>query len=273
MNMPWLSIAGLMAYRPDVLDDIALPIAADMQGEEMVSRPWVPDREDLKNYLCFALAELPLVYTDPDYMKTAVRFWSTIHYKEWTDLLRTLNFKYNPLWNKDGSIRERRDITYEKGGNTTNTGTVVTENDTTSTGTVVTDNDTTSTGTVGRSGSSSGSTEHQVTGYNTNAYSPDVKDVTSNSANETTTNNLAGTDDTTVTNNLSGTDDTTVTNNLAGTAAEDGSSTDIFERTEQGNIGVTTTTQLIREQRELVQFNFYEYLTQAFKREFCVMVW
>lgn len=241
MNMPWLSIMGLMAHRPDVLDDFALPIAADMQGEEMVAHPWVPDRTDLKNYLCFALAELPLVYTDPDLMKTAVRVWSTIHYKEWVDLLRTLNYQFNPIWNKDGTVTEQRDITYEKAGTSSDSG----------------QGSTTDTGTVGRSGSSSGSTEHQVTGYNTNAYSPDVKDVTSGSANETETRNLAGSSSAT----------------SSGTTSDEGESHDTFQRTEQGNIGVTSSQQLIREQRELVQFNFYEFLTQAFKREFCVMVW
>lgn len=241
MKMPWLSIAGLIAHRPDVLDDFALPIAADMQGEEMVSPPWVPDRTDLKNYLCFALAELPLVYTDPDVMKAAVRFWSTIHYKEWTDLLRTLNYKFNPIWNKDGVVTEQRDITYEKAGTSSDSG----------------QGSSTDTGTIGRSGSSSGSTEHQVTGFDTNTYSPDTKDVTSGSANETETRNLAGSSSA----------------SSSGTTSDEGESHDTFRRVEQGNIGIVTSQQMVREQRELVQFNFYEYLTQAFKREFCVMVW
>ena len=43
--------------------------------------------------------------------------------------------------------------------------------------------------------------------------------------------------------------------------------------TEQGNIGVTTTQAMLKEQRDVVQFNLYDFICQQFKREFCVMVW
>lgn len=40
-----------------------------------------------------------------------------------------------------------------------------------------------------------------------------------------------------------------------------------------GNIGVTTTQQMIREQREIVQFSIIEYIIQDFKDNFCLMVY
>lgn len=40
-----------------------------------------------------------------------------------------------------------------------------------------------------------------------------------------------------------------------------------------GNIGVTSTQQMIKEQREVVQFNLYDYILQDFKRHFCVMIY
>lgn len=43
--------------------------------------------------------------------------------------------------------------------------------------------------------------------------------------------------------------------------------------TERGNIGVTTTQAMLKEQRDVVQFNLYDFICQQFKREFCVMVW
>ena len=83
--------------------------------------------------------------------------------------------------------------------------------------------------------------EHGVTGYDTNAYSPDTRDT------------AGGTD--------------TVTTGATGTSSE------TLTHTEQGNIGVTTTQQMIKEQREIVQFNLYQYITESFKTQFCVMIY
>lgn len=40
-----------------------------------------------------------------------------------------------------------------------------------------------------------------------------------------------------------------------------------------GNIGVTTTQDMIKQQREIVQFNITDYIVQDFKRHFCIMVY
>ena len=195
------------------------------------------------------LAELPVVYSDPAILKILIGYWSNAQKPTWVEIWRTMLYQYNPIWNKDGSYTERRDTGFNNTGSTTNTGTVKT------------DQDTTDTGTVGRSGSSSGSTENQVTGFDTNAYSPNKKDLTSGSASETTTNNLAGTND------------VTVTNNLSEARSDGGTGFETVARTETGNIGVTTTQQMIKEQREISALNFYDMITQAFKKQFCVMIW
>ena len=40
-----------------------------------------------------------------------------------------------------------------------------------------------------------------------------------------------------------------------------------------GNIGVTTTQQMIKEEREIVQFDMYQYIADSFKAEFCLMIY
>lgn len=40
-----------------------------------------------------------------------------------------------------------------------------------------------------------------------------------------------------------------------------------------GNIGVTTSMQMIQSQREIVNFNMVDYITKEFQKEFCVMVY
>lgn len=44
-------------------------------------------------------------------------------------------------------------------------------------------------------------------------------------------------------------------------------------RREQGNIGITTTQQMIKEEREVDQFSIYDYIVRSFKERFCIMVY
>ena len=45
------------------------------------------------------------------------------------------------------------------------------------------------------------------------------------------------------------------------------------EKTRQGNIGVTTTTKMLAEQREIAEFNIIDYIAESFKKRFCVMIY
>lgn len=46
-----------------------------------------------------------------------------------------------------------------------------------------------------------------------------------------------------------------------------------YERIEQGNIGVTSTQQLIKEEREVDLFNIYDAIANDFKNRFCLLVY
>lgn len=81
--------------------------------------------------------------------------------------------------------------------------------------------------------------ENQVSGYNVNTYSPESKNVT--------------------------TPDTAWTENRQRGETR--------TRTESGNIGVTSTQSMIREEREVSDFSIYNVITEDFKREFCLMVY
>lgn len=52
-----------------------------------------------------------------------------------------------------------------------------------------------------------------------------------------------------------------------------GSSSGMHSGHMYGNIGVTTTQQMIQEEREVVQFNIYDHICNAFKDRFCVTVY
>ena len=65
----------------------------------------------------------------------------------------------------------------------------------------------------------------------------------------------------------------------ATTGTDTGTVTDVTDhnetitRTETGNIGVTSTQSLIKEQRDVVQFDIYKYIVQSFKSMYCLGVY
>ena len=53
-----------------------------------------------------------------------------------------------------------------------------------------------------------------------------------------------------------------------------GASTDVKRKARMwGNIGVTTTQQMINEQREVVKFNISDYIIESFIKRFCLLIY
>lgn len=210
-----LSILGLYNYDPTIFDGLTIPTADDITDEaEKVTDPFVPDKTTLINYICMQLAEMELVYTKPEVVKTMIGIWSSVRLPVWKAIYNTLLYKYNPIWNKDGTIVEDHDLTITDDYSVTN---LKTEHD--------------------------GNVANEVTGYDSATYSPNTRQVidTEDTQNGSTKN----------------------------THTDKGKIT----RTEGGNIGVTMTQEMIRQQREVVEFNLYDYILQDFKAQFCVAVW
>lgn len=92
-------------------------------------------------------------------------------------------------------------------------------------------------------------TVNSVAGYNGNAFGDKDKSVFSNDDTET----------------HSGKDVTDETNS--------GTDKDHREGYARGNIGVTTTQQMIESQRETVMFNLYETILEEFRERFCILVY
>lgn len=93
--------------------------------------------------------------------------------------------------------------------------------------------------------SGSSSLTHDVAGFNSETYVHGYRDTGSSSGSEGTTRN--GTDN----GNTSG-------------------SETVYER---GNIGVTMTQTMLDSERQTALYDLYEVITNAFKKEFCIMVY
>ena len=218
-----MSLLGLYQADPQLFSQLELP-----EGLEA---------DVLTNNLLAECAELEVIYADPDFMKASIGFWSKKQLHVWAELYATLLYDYNPIWNKDGTKTETRDL----------------------------------------------------------AATEDVTDGNSHSHDITSTRNLAHTDDSTTTESVFGFNSSTAADanktvldmdtSDTGTVRDAGSSSDsrtidrdttdtgTITTTEQGNIGVTSTQSLIKEQREVVQFNVYDYIIADFRKRFCLMVY
>lgn len=288
--MATLSILGMYDYDPTIFDGLTLPTAADITDDaEKVSNPWVPNKQELVEYLLMECAELECLWPSVPTMKKMIGIWSKARQPVWKALYNTLIYKYNPIWNKDGVIEETRSDSGSDtmtrnltGGELETRDLAGTDNETRNLS--GTDNETrnlqiTDAGTA--SSSTSATTKHDVTGYNTNAYSPDTQDVTSGTTDSTTGNTRTDTGTVNRQTSDTGTDNrqTTDTGTINRTRTDGGTEETAREsegtarRVEQGNIGVTMTQEMIRQQRDIVMFNLYDCITSEFKSRFCLMIY
>lgn len=248
--MAFLSILTLYNYDDTIFDQLELPVTTDLPGiADYIDNIVELDKDDLIEYICFNLAELSLVYTEPETMKGAIGVWSRVNKSKWVSLWETLLYKYNPIWNKDGTFTESSSGSKSGSGTSEMDGTVA---DTGSAG---------NTRTFNEQNPTSSTVSHAVTGYDTSTYSPDTQDSQSGTNNHTGTVTDAGTSGNTRTYDTTRTDRSSE------------SSSGSITRTERGNIGVTMTQQMIEEQRRIVKFNMYDFICSEFKKHFCVMVY
>lgn len=65
----------------------------------------------------------------------------------------------------------------------------------------------------------------------------------------------------------------TVTNNITSNSTSNDVDNGTRTLHSRGNIGVTTTQQMIEQERNISEFNIYDYIVRSFKRRFCIMLY
>lgn len=210
-----LSILGLYWRKPDIFDNFKLPTGVD--------------RDTLIPELLAELAELEILYADPDTMKTLIGVWSERRLYAWDKLYQTTKFEYNPIWNKDGTVTETE--TRDLDADELQTRNLKSESS--------------------ASGSTDGQTNNYTYGYNSGTAANHDKSVDHSESESSGT----GKDTGTVSNARGETERIT------------------RERVEKGNIGVTTTQAMIREERGIADFDIYQYIINDFKDRFCLLVY
>ena len=211
------------------------------------------DKDTLVNNILLRGGEFEVVYSNPDFYKSAIGLWSNKHYRTFEKWINALNIDYNPLENYD------RMEEWSDSGSRTNTGTVSDSGIRKNTGTQSTE----SSGKDNFKGSGNSTSSDEISAYNSNSFQNDKKNTT-NSSNSSETNKTAND---TRTDNLSESNSNTRTDNLSEKTNSD------RKGRAHGNIGVTTSQQMLQSELDIAKWNIYDQITDLFLNEFCVMVY
>lgn len=113
MIRPLISILTLYQIDDTLFDNMELPSRpfTDRGYDDLFLTGWDLDKDTLVENLLMELAELNVLYTDPAFMKYAITTWSKKNKAVWQALYETLFFKYNPIWNKDGTLKHSAEET------------------------------------------------------------------------------------------------------------------------------------------------------------------
>lgn len=288
-----ISILGLTDFNPEVWNQLVLPEEAESH------------REDLIDEICMECSDLELLYPDWNVMKRAIGRWSKHELPIWTRLYAAKALKYQPLWNVEEYRQEVRD-TRDDGehskslsGQDSRTGSTTGTAGETLAEDISRNKELESDGTT--SGNKSGTHSEQTTGTEdvdttnkSNSFnSGTMIDNNQQIVDRDTSSNRSGTDSETTsgtahdegtetesvdrdqTINRTSKDDTTE----SGTHSESESGTtanqrhDVYTVNRHGNIGVTSSQDLLKQEWEVSQLDPEQVIIDSFKQHFCLMVY
>ena len=255
MSLVTMSIFGLYQYDDHLFDDLSLPEGVD--------------KNTVVNNILLESIDLETYISDPDTLKTAIKWWSLQHLPVWQHLKETTEYEYNPIWNKDGTFTETETRNLSGTKNNTQTRNLAGSSGNTETRNLA--GTTGNTETRNLAGGGNTETETGVNAYNGTDYTDRDKSTTTATTSDTGTVQNAGITSDTGTIQHQGTSSDT------GTVTDQGSSSDTGtvtrQRSEKGNIGITTTQQMIKEEREIAEFNIISYIVKSFIERFCILVY
>ena len=184
--------------------------------------------------------ELEVLYPDFTYMKNRITIWSNKYQINWKKLYDTTVLEYNPIENYD-RMEDWTDTDDE-------------------TSTSARDNTRNTTNTVKITSTNEVMNSVNVTDQNT-AFNAGLADHAKQITDGDTTENGS------ITNTETGkdTENENVNGGRTGRHTKTGRA--------HGNIGVTTSQQMIQSERDLVVFNLYDVIAESFIENFCLMVY
>lgn len=207
--------------------------------------PYGIDKDVLIGSIVLRCQEFELLYSDPEFMIDAVNIWSRKNYWTFDKWVKALNIQYDPLYNYDRTEEYTDTHTgdFNTSGNSSGNNTRI--DDLTMTNNLTDTNDVTLT--------------HSEKAFNDSNFVDSQKDVTDQDETHTGTVKNTGS----VGDNYSNTEGSSGIDNYTNTHKAR-----LF-----GNIGVTTSQQMLQSEFDIARWNMYEHIADLFCQEFCIMVY
>lgn len=200
------------------------------------------DLDTLKNNIILECAELEVIYSAPSFFRWAVDSWAIKELPVWERMWAAISTQYNPLENYN-----RTETTTETGSHSkTDSYTDETEKSASNSGNTHSESEETTTG------------NHFVYGFNDNSQVKQSSDTGGATSESDGTSSMSGTE----------------TGELSHSGSESGNNT--LSRTSRvsGNIGVTTSQQMLSAELELDRkINMYDIITRDFRNRFCILMY
>ena len=216
---------------------------------EKIQLPEGIDKDTMIGAILMRCQEFELLYSDPYFLQDAVSIWSRKNYRTFDKWVKALDIEYDPLFNYDRT----EEYTDTHSGSFNNTRNESGTNGNTRTDDLTMTNDLADTNDV--------TTTHSEKAYNDSNYVGTTQDVVDQDESHTGT----------VTNTGTVTDSGSFSSNAGANGTD--SYTDIHKARLFGNIGVTTSQQMLQSELDIARWNLYEHIADLFCQEFCVMVY
>ena len=263
------------------------------------------NKDILTNNILMRSGEFEALYADPTLNQQLIAIWANRYYDTFNRWIKALKVEYNPLENfnrheiiKDLTGEKEKGSNNSKISGTDSNNTTLTHDtnvtselthDTTVTSELTHDTTVTSEVTYDSKVETDDVTDFDEAAYNESTASPKTKTTldgeVNKSGSDTTETTTTGSDTTETTTTGSDTTETTTTGddttNSSGSMSRNSSgSNEVNKDTTYtrdahlyGNIGVTTSQQMLNAELDIGYWNIYEKITDLFLREFCLLVY
>lgn len=190
--------------------------------------------------LLLKYGEFGLIYINPDTLTGMVKAWGLRHYRTFEKWIAALNIDYEPLYNYDRTEEEE----------------------------------------AGKESETTGTDDHSYTDTNTGSYSTDVTpnnraSTTSRSAyNSSTLEDVVKVNETgSTTTTVNYSDAPTLTHSQENDRSEQNKESSTRKLRAYGNIGVTTSQNMLRSELDISLWNLYDHMSDLFADDFLIRVY
>lgn len=235
MSIAKITMIGFYNYLSNINDDLF----------KYLNVPEGIDKDTLINTILLRGGEFEVLYSDPVFFQNMIGVWSNKWQRTMSRWIEALNIEYNPLENYD-RIEEWEDSGNKLSSSNTSQNEAVTRNEN-----AIAQDVSDSTG--------SGNTKNTRSAFNSADYQPHDKAESSTTGSNTSSSLTSANGNTNTAGNVAA-------NTLDNTNA-------IHSGRVHGNIGVTTSQQMLEAELKISKWNIYEELTNLFLNEFCIYVY